>query len=349
MLVSDYAKGVCTCSLLQNVIREARRLGKPVVVDPARRDSYERYAQASLLTPNRQEAERAAKHPVETPEDAILAGRLLKEEVGVDQIAITLDRDGIALVDQSGVGHHLPPAESREVYDITGAGDVVLAVLGLCLSGDAELRDAAVAANCAGGIAVGRLGVVAVTSLELERGLRSRHRAASHSGPLDLPALEDLVVQHRRAGKSIALTNGCFDLLHVGHVDYLAEASQQADVLIVAINSDRSVRELKGPERPIIKEQDRARMAAALRSVDHVVLFDESTPHELLRRLKPDVLVKGGTYTVDEVVGREIVLRYGGRVAVTGQVDGVSTTDILSIIESRAALVEESKTQPELR
>jgi D-beta-D-heptose 7-phosphate kinase/D-beta-D-heptose 1-phosphate adenosyltransferase len=217
------------------------------------------------------------------------------------------------------------------VYDVTGAGDMVLAMLGLCLASDVDLTTAVPLANAAAGLEVERLGVVPVTRSEICAELeRSRGTVADKLVTADQMA--QLAEQHRRQGKSIVFTNGCFDLLHVGHVNYLLDASQEGDVLVVAVNSDVSVRRLKGASRPIISQHNRAALLAALACVDHVLVFDEETPHELLRQIRPDVLVKGGTYRVDEVVGREIVESYGGRVSVMGKVEGLSTTGILKSV-----------------
>ncbi len=226
------------------------------------------------------------------------------------------------------------PTSPRAVYDITGAGDIVLATIGVALACGVSPADAVRLGNVAGGLEVEKIGVAVVTRDEI----RQRIQAERHAGSDKLVSLEALLaraVERRQRGQRIVFTNGCFDLLHVGHVSYLQEAAQLGDVLVVGVNSDRSVRKLKGPSRPVIKERDRAAMLAALACVDYVLVFDEDTPEEILRALRPDVLVKGGTYAADEVVGHEIVTAYGGKVCLTGVVDGVSTTRILDSLAAR--------------
>jgi D-beta-D-heptose 7-phosphate kinase/D-beta-D-heptose 1-phosphate adenosyltransferase len=251
----------------------------------------------------------------------------LCEKYDFQAAVITLDRDGMAVVRRDGTGG-IFPTEARSVYDITGAGDLVLAVLGICLATGVTLEHAAQLANIAAGLKVERFGASQVTRTEIKRELMARHLPGARK-IVTLAEAQVKVAEHRRRGESVVMTNGCFDLLHVGHVTNLAECARQGDVLVVAINSDDSVRKLKGPQRPVIGETDRAAMLAALDCVDYVIVFDEDTPHTLLNALKPEVLVKGGTYTATEVVGHEVVAAYGGRVCVTGVVEGISTTAIL--------------------
>ncbi|MEX0818038.1 MAG: bifunctional heptose 7-phosphate kinase/heptose 1-phosphate adenyltransferase [Pirellulaceae bacterium] len=368
IIISDYGKGVCTPELLNAIIHAAHDCGIPVVVDPARITDYSRYRHASLVTPNREEAELATDIPIESSADALNAGRTLVEQAGIGAAFITLDRDGIAVVDggDEESGQHIEPAVARDVYDITGAGDMVVAVAGLCQAAGWPLGETARLANMAAGLEIEQLGIAPVTWGQIaERyaaanacnagrvarpeALRrawsggdkatNAHRHAHPCGlsvPPDrapdkiatLPRLSQLVAEYRTAGKSIVFTNGCFDLLHVGHVTYLQEAAELGDVLIVAINSDAGVRRLKGPQRPVIGQSDRAAILASLACVDHVLIFDEPTPHRLLDGLRPDVLVKGGT--TREVVGRELVEAYGGRVCTTPAAAGTSTTDIIT-------------------
>ncbi len=230
----------------------------------------------------------------------------------------------------AGDGEAHVPARVRDVYDITGAGDTVLALLGLGQAAGLPLATSVPWANAAAGLQVQRWGVAPVTWRELADEVGGRRGPAG--AVLTLAELEMRVRQLRADGRSIVLTNGCFDLLHLGHVAYLREAARLGDVLIVAVNGDDSVRQLKGPGRPVTGQQERAGLLAALACVDYVVVFDEDTPHQVLHALRPDVLVKGGTYTVDEVVGREVVEAYGGRVAVMGCSPGLSTTALLDRI-----------------
>jgi D-beta-D-heptose 7-phosphate kinase/D-beta-D-heptose 1-phosphate adenosyltransferase len=219
------------------------------------------------------------------------------------------------------------PTTPREVCDITGAGDMVLAVTGLCRAAGLPLEAAARLANIAAGLQVQRPGVAPVSRAELRAALAGGHFEASKL--TDLQAMAARAAAYRRSGHTLVFANGCFDLLHRGHIAYLRQAGQRGDVLVVAVNSDASVRRLKGPGRPVMPQADRLALVAALACVDHVLLLEEDTPHQLLRLLRPAVLVKGGNYTIEQVIGREVVQAYGGQVCVTGCQEGVSTTHIL--------------------
>lgn len=327
LLISDYSKGVCTPRLVRAAIDVARRAGLPVLVDPLRDGPFDRYRGATVLKPNRREAEQATGAKIASPEEAFEVGARLCRELDLQAAVITLDRDGMALVRADGSGD-IYPTEARDVYDITGAGDMVLAMLGLCWGSRIAAEEAVRLANVAGGLEVAQAGVAVIPRAEI----RAHLLAAQGESPRKVVTCDEaalLAEQLRRRGKRIVFTNGCFDLLHVGHVTYLAEAAALGDVLFVGVNSDASVRRIKGPQRPVIHERDRAALLAALACVGHVVIFDEPTPHRLLHAIRPDVLVKGGTYTPEQVVGHEIVASYGGRVCVTGVVDGISTTKIV--------------------
>jgi D-beta-D-heptose 7-phosphate kinase / D-beta-D-heptose 1-phosphate adenosyltransferase len=372
VLISDYAKGVCTPELLARVIGAAREQGLPVLVDPARIGDYERYRGATLVKPNRRETELATGRAIHSPADALEAARELVRWYDFQAVVVTLDGDGMALVTADGLAEHVP-TRPRQVSDITGAGDMALAVLGLCVAEESKserveeskgqevagrigLREAVELANVAAGLEVERVGVVPVTRREIAEGagigvgpgrrtrpsvvvgLPGTPTPVRRPGSTKLVTLDEmtaLAAAYRREGKTVVFTNGCFDLLHVGHVTYLEQAATLGNVLVVAVNSDESVRRLgKGPERPIVPEADRAAMLAALACVDHILIFEEATPHRLLEAIRPDVLVKGGTYTVEQVVGHEIVEGYGGRVCVTGMQPGVSTTKLVAEIRS---------------
>jgi D-beta-D-heptose 7-phosphate kinase/D-beta-D-heptose 1-phosphate adenosyltransferase len=336
VLISDYAKGVCTPKLLRAVIDRSRELGKPVLIDPSRGGDYQRYSSATVITPNRLATELVLGSPVRDAESILSAAKTLRENLKLGAAVLTLDRDGLAYADSEHEG--LIPCRPREVCDVTGAGDMVLSMLGLCLAAEIPLVDSLHLANAAAGLEVERFGVEPITRSEILREL-DRSQIESRQ-PMSLDQLRIRVDEYRRAGQSIAFTNGCFDLLHVGHVSLLEEASRLGDVLIVAINSDASVRKLKGSERPIIGERDRARMLAALACVDHVLVFDDDTPHRLLDAIRPDVLVKGGT--TGHIVGREIVEAYGGQIVRTDASAGVSTTDLVLRVRSSVAVQEET-------
>ena len=361
ILISDYAKGVCTERLVEMVLVKANERRVAVVIDPARIADYERYRDATLLKPNRFEAEFATGRKISTPDDALAAAKELSDKFDIESVLVTLDSDGMALLQAascrscpspsstldppSSVSLHLPIA-AHEVYDITGAGDMVLATLGLCLASAVSLPQAAQLANIAAGLEVERLGVAPITRAELHHALVEAASCSSRPSPSSilhprsssaskLTTLASLIrirAAYRDSGKSVVFTNGCFDLLHVGHVTMLEQAAALGDVLIVAINSDASVRDIKGQDRPVIPERDRAQMLASLGRVDHVLIFDDPTPHKLLEAIQPDVLVKGGTTA--EIVGREVVEAYGGRVCQVGEAPGVSTTRIVFKIHS---------------
>ena len=328
VLISDYAKGVCTAEVLRPLIAAARAAGLPVIADPAAGGDYNLYHGAPGVTPNRSETQKATGIDVKTIDAAYQAGQVLVEKFGLDMAFVTLDRDGIVLAREGHEPVHLP-TRIREVYDVTGAGDMVLAMFGLGMAAGIEPSRLCRLANVAGGLEVEQVGVVRISRKEILTDLlHGSRRAAGKVCSLD--ELQRHVSARHKAGQKVVLTNGCFDLLHIGHLSYLQEAAREGDCLIVAINSDRSVRRLnKAPDRPIFDEEYRAQMLAGLESVDYIVIFDEETPHAILRHLQPDVLVKGGTYSEDEIVGREVVLGYGGRVKALGVTPGVSTTEIV--------------------
>ncbi|MBC8356993.1 MAG: bifunctional heptose 7-phosphate kinase/heptose 1-phosphate adenyltransferase [Planctomycetes bacterium] len=359
VIISDYAKGVCTPGLLNAVIYFAHNCRIPVVVDPARISDYSRYRRASLVTPNRGEAELATGIRIETPEEALDAGRQLVEQASLGAAFITIDRDGIAVIGgaRSECSQHVAPSAGRDVYDITGAGDMVIAIAGLCQAAAWPLAETAELSNTAAGLEIEQLGIAPVTwnqivnryADEAEGSTTATQRSAKHRRPivaddkiLTISQLASRVTEYRASGNSIVFTNGCFDLLHVGHVTYLQQASELGDVLIVAINNDAGTTRLKGSSRPVISESDRAVMLASLACVDHVLIFGEETPHHLLECLRPDVLVKGGT--TSEVVGREVVEAYGGRVCTTEGSTKTSTTQIVSEIRETSGITE--KIQP---
>jgi D-beta-D-heptose 7-phosphate kinase/D-beta-D-heptose 1-phosphate adenosyltransferase len=329
VVVADYGKGFCTADLLRQLISAARALEIPVIVDPRPNGNCEIYSGATAIKPNRLEAERATGCNIRSPEDALIAGRALCSRLALDYAIITLDSDGLAIVQSTGSFEWLP-TRRREVYDITGAGDVVLATIGLGVAEGLSLNDIGVLANTAGGLEVEQIGVVPISRQEIIADLMA-HSWSPSEKLCDLDALERQISVRRKLGQRIVFTNGCFDVLHIGHVSYLQQAAEEGDCLVVAINSDTSVRSLgKGADRPIFPQSQRAAMLAALEVVDYVTVFDSPTPHALLERLRPDLLVKGGAYHPQEIVGREIVEAYGGIVKSLDEVSGVSSSKILS-------------------
>jgi D-beta-D-heptose 7-phosphate kinase / D-beta-D-heptose 1-phosphate adenosyltransferase len=334
LLISDYGKGVCTPRVLEAAIAAARSAEIPVIVDPIRSSDWSRYRGATLVKGNRNETEAVAGTRFTEPREALAFGRKLCQLYDLQSVVVTLDRDGMAVVRRDGVGDVFPTAV-RNVYDITGAGDLVMAVFGICMAAGASLETAARLANLAASVKVQRFGASVVTREEIRGEIIARQMPGVRK-VFTLEQAVKRVEEGRRRGETLAMTNGCFDLLHVGHVASLQQARQHADCLLVAINSDQSVRRLKGPQRPVIGQADRAAMLAALDCVDYVVVFDDDTPHALLHALRPEVLVKGGSYRSDEVVGHEVVESYGGTVKLTGMVEGISTTNI---VESLTPLV----------
>jgi D-beta-D-heptose 7-phosphate kinase / D-beta-D-heptose 1-phosphate adenosyltransferase len=327
VLISDYDKGVCTGGLLRMLIEAARARGVRVLADPIRASEYARYRGVHCMTPNRLEAQLATGLSISRPEDALTVGRHLVQSLAMEAVLVTLDRDGMALVRADGRAG-LVPTRPRQVYDITGAGDMVLAVVGLCLASGADYDEAAALANVAGGLEVEKFGVSLLTREELLKDLVDHHRP---DGPktLDRDSLLIEVRARRLARQKIVFTNGCFDILHPGHVRLLKQAAACGDFLVVGLNSDASVQRLKGPTRPIYPVEARAEVLSAVEFVDAVTVFEEDTPLELIKNILPDVLVKGGDYQPEDVVGRAEVEAAGGRLVLVPLVDGHSTTSTL--------------------
>lgn len=327
VLVSDYDKGVCTPSLLNAITAGARARGVRVVADPIRGKDYAKYRGCSAITPNRLEAGLATGRQLATNDQAMEAAARLLDSLDLEAAVVTLDKDGMALAHRDG-RRAVFPTRPRQVYDITGAGDMVLAVLGMALAAGADYDPAVRLANIAGGLEVEKIGVATVTRDEILRDLL-RAGAGDNHKLLSWDGLKRELDSRRKLGQRVAFTNGCFDLLHAGHVRYLREAKAQADLLVVGLNADVSVRGLKGPGRPVNPEGDRALVLAGLQAVDYVALFEEPTPLRLIEALRPDVLVKGADYRREDVVGADLVESYGGRVHLAAFHQGHSTTRTL--------------------
>ncbi len=325
--IEDYAKGVCTPELCGGVIAAARRAGKPVMVDPAKLSDYSKYRGATVITPNRTEAEFATGLVTGAdtgPErNAPVASRLL-EELELEAVVLTLDRHGALLLERGGDPVAVPTI-ARQVYDVTGAGDMFLAALAAARANLCAWVDAVRFANAAAGLEVEIFGVEPIPLEKIHHSLLSMS-TARHGKLRTLGQVLVEAAATRRAGGKVVFTNGCFDVLHAGHISLLERAAQEGDLLVVGLNDDASVRRLKGPERPVNHQEDRARVLGALGSVDAVVLFGEDTPVRLLEAIRPDVLVKGGDYTKERVVGGNLVESYGGRIVLAGLVEGRSTT-----------------------
>lgn len=331
VLVSDYDKGVCSTAFIAGLVKLARQAGVPVLADPAKNVDFRRYAGCTCLTPNRIEAGLALGVGIETSEKALEAARrLLCFEI--ESAVLTLDRDGIAWADTSGRSR-LFPVQPRQVYDVTGAGDMVLAALGFSLAAGADWPTMIDLANLAAGMEVERLGVSPLTRAELLAAL-SDFGFTSDRKIVSVERLEEQLRTRRQVGQRIVMTNGCFDLLHPGHVASLRYARSQGDCLVVGINSDRSVEDLKGAGHPIIDQQGRAEILANMECVDYVVIFDEVSVAPLVERVVPDVLVKSAQYATEQVVGHQIVQREGGRVVLAPMNDTYSTSRLIGKIQA---------------
>src|SRR5947207_2388930 len=301
VLISDYDKGVCTPGLLQAAIVAAKERGVRAVADPIRRADYAKYRGCTAMTPNRYEAGLATGRAIHGTGQALDAAAELMQTLELEAGIVTLDKDGMALAHRDG-RRQIFPTRPRQVYDITGAGDMVMSVLAMALAAGADYEPAIRLANVAGGLEVEKIGVATVTRDEILRDLLG-HGAGGGSKLFDREVLGAEIQRRKQLGQRIAFTNGCFDLLHAGHVRYLQEARAQADVLVVGLNSDASVRALKGPSRPVNSAEARSQVLAGLQAVDYLTIFDEPTPLPLIQKIRPDVLVKGADYRREEVVG----------------------------------------------
>ena len=324
VILSDYGKGVITDSLAQGIIQSARKLGKKVLVDPKGKD-YIKYRGAYLLTPNKKEASEATGIVINDETSLRTALLQLKETCDLECSMITLSEDGIAIDDGS---MRRFPTVAREVFDVTGAGDTVIASLSFALSCGMSIDESAKFSNRAAAVVVGKIGSATVTLEEIEEYEATLHQSDSRTHLKSASEIVEIVQRLKAKNKRIVFTNGCFDILHVGHVKYLQEAKSYGDVLIVGLNTDASVRVLKGPTRPVNSEEDRAYILGALEAVDYVVLFSDETPYELIKSIAPDILVKGGDYEGKSVVGAE----FARELRLVQFVDGKSTTATIARI-----------------
>ena len=330
IVLSDYGKGVLHGDVVAATIAAARKAGKPVIVDPKGTD-YGIYRGATVVTPNRAEAQAATGIEVHSDEDAIAAATKIITECGIENVLLTRSQDGMTLVTSKGDAIHLP-TEAREVFDVSGAGDTVVACLASAIAGGASLSDAARIANVAAGIVVGKIGTAVVYPDELISVLHHHDLMIGEAKLMPLDRMVDRVERWRRKGYKVGFTNGCFDLLHPGHLSLLQQARSNCDRLIVGLNSDASVKRLKGEARPVQSEAARAAVLGSLETVSGVVIFGEDTPITVIEALKPDILVKGADYTIDKVVGADIVQGYGGKIVLANLADGFSTTSTIARI-----------------
>ncbi|MGB6066047.1 MAG: D-glycero-beta-D-manno-heptose-7-phosphate kinase [Desulfomonilaceae bacterium] len=330
-IVSDYGKGFLTPTLLQALLKSARSNRIPTLVDPKGMD-FRRYRGATYITPNLREASLASGVEIRNEETLVQAARILLDQTDAEAVIVTRGRDGITLVTRHKAQDF--PVKPMEIVDVTGAGDTVISALGLAVANGLSIEEAINLANLAASIVVARFGAASASLEEMINALKQR------SSSTKVVALEDVATMlgnHRIQGHKIVFTNGCFDLFHAGHLEILRRASAMGDVMVVGINSDRSVARIKGPGRPIIAQTDRVELVSALSFVDFVVVFEEDTPENLIRELRPDILVKGEDWKGKEVVGEAIVRARGGRVEFVKHIDGISTTQLIQKIRGVAS------------
>jgi len=330
VVVEDMSKGLFTPELVGQIVEWSDLESKPLLVDPEKGEDYARYTGADYIVPNRAETETATGIKLDGVSAYRQAAAQLLDTLNLEAAIIKLDRDGIFFATAEGVDKHVPTT-ALEVADVTGAGDMVAASVSFALAAGRSLSEAVTLANVAAGIEVSRQGATAVSRKELREGLRAQADPSSRKIK-SRDEIRQIVKDARARGQKVAFTNGCFDLLHLGHVELIRHASRQGDLLVVATNTDRSTKELKGSGRPINTEDVRTKILAALSDVDYVVLFDETSVLPLIKELRPDVLVKGGDYGKEGVVGHDFVESYGGEVKLAPRVEGLSTTELVERI-----------------
>lgn len=334
VLVSDYGKGTLTRPLLSRLVDICQKNNKMIIVDPKGLD-FTKYSGVTLITPNRKEASLASGVEITDDDSLFQAARKLFEKVEMKNLLVTCGKDGMVLFEKNASPYRIY-TEAKQVFDVSGAGDTVLAVLGLALATGATFQQAASLANTAAGIVVGKIGTATVTQKELASAVAPDGMGISFKYK-EISELKTLVSELRKKGKRIVLTNGCFDLVHQGHIRLLSESKRLGDILIIAIDDDLSVRKLKGPGRPIINQNNRVRILSALDTVDYVVVFSSDELLNLIDMIRPDILTKGSNYTSEEVYGRQLVEKHGGVVRLIPFTEDVSSSTIInSIKQSRS-------------
>lgn len=335
VICSDYNKGLLTEKILTAIMRSANDSGKAVIIDPKGSD-FAKYKGATVITPNEKEMALAAPIKINSKEDLERSAEYLFALTRTEAILVTRGKDGMILYNKKEKPHEIT-AEAKEVFDVTGAGDTVISVFGMSVFSGFTFEEAAWLANSAASFVVGKLGTAVVTLDEINRFLQEEMFRTS-SSVLEMDEIVKIVGLAKSMGKSVVFTNGCFDLIHGGHIEFLQKAKALGEILIVGLNSDSSVSGIKGDGRPIKAAEERANILASLKFVDYIIIFNEPTPENLIREIRPDILVKGDDYKIDEVVGREIVEGYGARVELIPVVKGLSTSNIVAkIIENYKA------------
>ncbi len=329
--LQDYNKGLLNPSICRQMIRLATQGRKKVLVDPSLTSGYPKYTGATLITPNRQEASEAVGFEIKTTADAAKAADVLAKKLKLKAVVITLDKEGAYLkTEKEG---EIIPTRARSVYDVTGAGDMVLATLAITLAADCDYKTAVELCNLTSGIEVEKFGTATVTIEEIINEIISQNRGKSGKvHPVE--SLAEQLGWHHRQKETIVFTNGCFDVVHRGHIEFLKFCKSQGDIVVVGLNSDSSVKAIKGPDRPINNQYDRAAVLAALETVDYITVFDEPDPLALIKKVRPDILVKGQDWEQKGVIGREFVESYGGKVAIAPLIEGKSSTSIIEKMES---------------
>jgi D-beta-D-heptose 7-phosphate kinase/D-beta-D-heptose 1-phosphate adenosyltransferase len=330
--LQDYNKGLLNTSLCKQMIQLAKQAGKKILVDPALTSDYSKYAGATLITPNRKETSTTVGFEIENSASAGRAARQLRSNLNLQAVIITLDKEGAYLETENE--SQIVPTRPRSVYDVSGAGDMVLATLAVALAGGCDYKTAVQLANIAGGIEVEKFGTATVSIEEIINDLVTQNRdqiGKIHS----IDSLLEELAWHRKQKKAVVFTNGCFDVIHRGHIEFLKFCKAQGDKVVLGLNSDNSVKIIKGPDRPINNQEDRAAVLAALETVDYITFFDEPDPLNLIKKVKPDVLVKGQDWAEKGVIGRQFVESYGGKVVFAPFVEGKSTTAMIKEIRAR--------------
>ena len=329
--LQDYNKALLSPSMCSQMIELAKAAGKRVLVDPSSESDYSKYSGATLITPNRQETSLVVGYEIETKEDAAKAAEELIDRLQLNAIVITLDKEGAYLkTEDTG---ELIPTRARDIYDVSGAGDMVLATLAIGLAANCDYKTAVQLCNITGGIEVEKFGATPVSIEEVINEIVSQNRGKSGK----IQQIDHLVNElelHRIQNETIVFTNGCFDLVHRGHIEYLNFCKSKGDIVVVGLNSDNSVKQIKGPERPINNQNDRAAVLAALESVDYITVFDEPEPLGLIKKVKPDILIKGQDWEDKGVVGADFVRSYGGKVVLAPLVEGKSSSSIIEKVKS---------------
>ncbi|HEX2956307.1 MAG TPA: D-glycero-beta-D-manno-heptose-7-phosphate kinase [Chitinispirillaceae bacterium] len=318
VVISDYGKGFCTPGLCSHIIENARKRGLKILIDPKGKD-WNKYRNSSIITPNVKELSDIAGSDVDNNDSAICqAASKIRSAYSLEHLLVTRSEKGMSLLDQASCSHF--PTEAKEVFDVSGAGDTVMATLAASLAAGYDMNTSTRLANKAAGIVCGKVGTAPIELAELQTAILSNENSKITSETIILQKVQSL----KNDGKKIVFTNGCFDLIHRGQLHLLSEAKKLGDILIVAINSDESIREIKGNRYPVNDEQDRAYVVSSIKDVDFVTIFNEKTPETLLAQLKPDVIVKGGNYTVDEIVGKE----FAGSAFIIPILEGYSSQDL---------------------